>query len=115
MHEVKKVREAREIMQELRYPSVKDVIKMMAKGLLLNMPIPHDILRAEKTYGPDVATVKKKLNSHERVSVPRNLLKHQMMYSDIFYWRGLCFMLSIVQPLRLKFVTAITKRETKPI
>lgn len=117
--EVRKAKEARMIMQELGYPSTRDMIKMMVKGLMINLPItPHDVIRAEKIYGPDVAslkgkTVKRKLKKSEQVIVPRNMMKQQKMFSDIFYWRGISFMLTLVLPLRIKFVTAITKRETK--
>ena len=40
-------------------------------------------------------------------------MKSQEMHSDIFYWRGVGFLLTVVMPLRVRFMTAITKRESK--
>lgn len=117
--EVKKVRQARDMMRQLGYPSTRDMIKMIVKGMMINIPVTvQDVMRAEKIYGPDVAslkgkTAKRKQREKPEVYVPRAMMKKQDMYSNIFYWRGVGFMLSTVMPLRMKFITALTKLESK--
>ena len=116
--EVKRAKKAREVMKQLGYPSTKDMVKMIVKGMIINMPITvHDIIRANKIYGPDVAslkgkTVKRNLKKTSNIYVPRAMMKRQDLYTDIFYWRGIGFMLSIARPLRIKFVTVLSNKET---
>ena len=46
--EIKKAMEAREIMQQLGYSSRRDMIKMIVKGMMTNIPITtQDIIRAD--------------------------------------------------------------------
>lgn len=117
--EVKRAKMARELMRQLGYPSTRDLIKIIVKGMMVNIPVTaQDVIRAEKIYGPDAAslkgkTVKRKPREQPKVYVPRAMMKRQDMFSDIFYWRGVGFMLSIVMPLRIKFITVLTKSETK--
>lgn len=47
-----------------------------------------------------------------RIHVPRSMLKQQEMYTDIFYWNHVGFMLTIALPLRVRFATKISKSET---
>jgi hypothetical protein len=57
--QVEDAKKARKLMQELGYPSSKDLIELVETGGILNCPITaHDIRRAERIYGPDIASLK---------------------------------------------------------
>lgn len=106
-------------MRQLGYPSLRDMNKMLVKGIVVNVPVTiKDILRAEKIYGPDVAslkgkTVKKAINASPRIYVPRSMAKTQDIYSDLFYCKRQGFVLSVLVHLRIVFINAITKSETR--
>jgi hypothetical protein len=93
--------------------------KMLTKGLMINVPITvKDIVRAEMLYGPDMASLKGKTYNRKVISpkatyVPRSMIRTQDMYSDIFHWRGQGFLISIAMPLRIMFIDALTKSETR--
>ncbi len=118
-YDVAQARKVREVMKQLGYPSTRDIIKMITKGMMINLPITaKDVIRSERIYGPDVAslkgkTVKKGLVKEDIIRVPRNMAKNQSLFTDIFYWRGVAFMLSVVIPLRIRLITAISKKESK--
>lgn len=103
--------------REARYIDKNDLIKM--RSLMLNIPVKvNDVIRAQDIYGPDVAsfkgkTVKRKHLQESEIEVPRSIKKRQNLYTDIFYWEGVGFMLTISIPLRKRFITVITKSETK--
>ena len=47
--EVRRAKEAREFMRKLGYPSVRDMVKLIVKGGIINCPVPvDDIMRPEK-------------------------------------------------------------------
>ena len=117
-NEVRKARQARDIMKQLGYPSSRDMIKMIVKGMMINIPITAKyVIRANDIYGPDVAslkgkTVKKKCKKSKEILIPRSMKKKQDLYTDMFYWRGQGFMLSMAMPLGIRFITPVTKPET---
>ena len=92
--EVEGARKARQVLRTLGIPSFADVISMMLKGKILNMPVSvQDLMRAREIYGRDEAeikgkTVNKGTVKFEEISVPRMMEKNQKLYSDIFNIRG---------------------------
>lgn len=117
--EVRRAKEAREFMRKLGYPSVRDMVKLIVKGGIINCPVTvDDIVRAEKLFGPDVAslkgkTTKRKVSGSQRIEVPRSSTKEQKFYSDIFFWREQGFLLTLAKPLDLMFISPLTKSTTK--
>lgn len=75
---LKKAKQAREIMKQLGYPSGRDMINMIVKEMMVNLPITTQyIIKAEEIYGPDVASFKGKTTKLKRkinpnIYVPRN-------------------------------------------
>ena len=85
-NEVRRAKHARNLMRQLGYPSIRDMIKMIVKGWMINIPVTvQDIVRAEKIYGPDVAslkgkTVKRKPREQPKVYVPRAMIRYVLRY-----------------------------------
>jgi hypothetical protein len=59
--EVEDAKRAREFIRKMGYPSTKQAIDLIQSGSVYNCPVTvHDILRAEKIFGPDIAMLKGK-------------------------------------------------------
>lgn len=116
--EVKLAKDARYPMRKLYHPSDNALTRTLTQGVFLNSGVTgSDVLRATSIYGKDVAALKGKTKAggpvaaHE-VLVPAMEQKEQTAYVDIFFWREVPFMLSIVKPLRLLIVLPIVGAQT---
>lgn len=116
--EVEAARKARQVLRTLGVPSFTDVINMMLKGNILNMPITiQDLLRAREIYGRDEAEIKGKMVNKgtikfDHVNVPRMMEKRQKLHTDIFHITGVPFLLSVAMPLDLIVVTHLNYKKT---
>ena len=105
--EVARARKAKALSAKLGYPSIKDYAKMVRTGVL---PSEHgvtvaDIHRAQRIYGPDLASVRGKTTARKpdpvnperipRVEVPSGLNLHV----DIMFVEGLPFLLAVATPI----------------
>jgi hypothetical protein len=54
---VEDARKAKEIIKQLAYPSIKDMVSLIKNVVIINLPITvHDVYRAFRIYGPDIAS-----------------------------------------------------------
>jgi uncharacterized protein Yka (UPF0111/DUF47 family) len=108
--EVEGAKQARELQRRLGHPSVKDLIKMLSSGSILNCPVTvHDVKRAIEIYGPDLASLKGKTTRHKPESVKietidRIIPPEIIICLDVFTISGLPFLLSISKRLNLLMV-----------
>lgn len=116
--EVEGARKARQVLRTLAIPSFTDVINMLLKGKILNVPVSiQDLMRAREIYGRDEAdikgkTVNKGTIKFDEVSVPKMMEKRQKLYSDVFNVKGVPFLLSVAMPLDLIVVTHLSYKKT---
>ena len=105
--EVARTRKAKELSAKLGYSSIKDYAKVVRTGVL---PSEHgvtvaDIHRAQRIYGPDLASVRGKTTARKpdpvnperipRVEVPSGLNLH----IDIMFVVGLPLLLTVATPI----------------
>ena len=109
--EVEDARKARELMKELGYPSEASMIELITTGGILNCPVTaHDVHRATKLWGKDVASMKgkEKLVKSKKVKfefVPRPVVSHLVLHIDLMMVESVIFLISVSTPLGLTIVT----------
>jgi hypothetical protein len=105
--EVIEAQRARRLSKLLGYPSTKDTAKMLSNGSLLNCPITvQDVHRANKIYGPDVASLKGKTKTTKSAEavvqyVPKPMVTEQVLHTDIMFVEGDPYLVSVSTPLGL--------------
>lgn len=108
--EVEDARKAREIMKQLAYPSIKDMVAMIKNGVIVNLPITvHDVYRAFRIYGPDIASLKGKTKLKTPLAIkaeyiPRPLRVGLVMHSDIMFIDKDPYLVTVTTPLGLTVV-----------
>ena len=116
--ELKRAQEARKMMRKTYYASDGALVRTVTKGAMLECPVTgKDVRMATDIYGKDVASLQGKTKdkgpvADDRVFVPAMEQKEQMVYGDMFHWRGVDFILFIVKPLRLLMVQHLPKTDT---
>jgi hypothetical protein len=90
--EVEDARKAKEIIKQLAYPSIKDMVSLIKNGVIINLPITvHDVYRAAfRIYGPDIASLEGKTRLKTPLTIkaeyiPRPLRVGLVMHSDIMF------------------------------
>ena len=100
-------RKARNLMRRYGFASSADLIRLINNGGVINCPITaHDVYRAHKLYGHDVATLKGKCRMRKPLAVqfdpiPRSVVSDLVMHVDIMFVEGSPYLLSITKPLGL--------------
>ena len=111
--EVKSAQEARAIKRKLGYPADSSMIDAIKYGAINNLPVTeHDIHRANKIYGPDIASLKGKTKARkpavaraEYTRTPVEIV--QTMHSDIMFVDKMAFFTSVLLPLDLTMVNPL--------
>ena len=113
--EIERAQNARKMMRRMHYPSDGGLIRTVTKGTMLECEVTgQDIMLATKIYGKDVASLQGKTKdmgptADTRMYVHPMEQKQQVVYSDVFYWREVPFVLFIIKPLRLRMVQWMPK------
>jgi hypothetical protein len=108
--EVEQARIAKDVMRQLAYPSIKDMVSMIKNGVIINLPITiHDIYRAFRIYGPDIAALKGKSKLKKPLAIkpehiPRPLRSGLVLHSDIFFVDRDPYLITVSTPLGLTVV-----------
>ena len=96
---------ARDFIRKLGYASNADAIRMLMSGGIINAPITgHDVYRAQKIFGPDIASLKGKTRASPSAIVklehiPRPIAAEQSMHVDIMFVQSIPFLVSVTVPL----------------
>ena len=106
-YEIERAEKARELIRRLGYPSTAKAVSMINKGSMINCDITSkDIIRAEKIYGPPVASLKGKTTNHklQPTGMDEPLLgveesELQNIHFDIMNVNGIKFMVTVVKPI----------------
>ncbi len=114
---------ARELSARVAYPSNKDLAELLTTGGIINCPVTaHDVARAEKIFGPDIAVLKGKTPKRKSlriklVPVPETVLstKVQNLHCDVMFVDSLPYLLTVSEPLGLRMVKLLDggKRDAK--
>ncbi len=115
-YEVEKAKQARELIVQMGYPSMQNLIKM-AKGMINNLPVSaEDIYRAYKIYGPVLGAVKGKTklvrgNKTVIEHIPRPVQSEVSVHIDILYIsKQIPFLIGVVLPLGMTMVSYLANR-----
>ena len=110
--EVRAARDVREFMIVRGLTSNAEMIRMINSGGILNCPFTvHDVHRANKIYGPDIASLKGKQKktkpfAPKAIENPwRPIRMAQTLCIDLFQICGLWFLISLTLPLGMLMVT----------
>ena len=96
-----------EMMRRLGFVSMKDQAAMLKYGAIINCPVtPADVYRAQRIYGTDIATLKRKTEaSPSRIikiePVPCLMQSTLTLFVDIIFVEGDSYLLSVSKPLGL--------------
>ena len=102
-------------MQELGYPSSKDLIELVETGGILNCPVTaHDIRRAERIYGPDIPSLKGKTKTQKPLDatveyIPRPAMQELTLHCDLMFVKGDPYLLTVFTPLGLTMCTHLSE------
>lgn len=119
--QVRDAEKALELRKRLGFPSSRAMIEMYQNGGIADTSVTiHDILRADKIFGPSIAevqgkSVNKKTPHVDTEIVPRPLNRDQTLHVDIFFVDKEPFLLTKSTPLTLLMITHIKSRKKKDI
>jgi hypothetical protein len=108
--QVKRAREARDLMRKLSYPSVVTMCKLLRSGGIQNCDLtPEDVMRSVKIYGQDLASLKGKTVSHPPSKVPpiiiQNLAQQEVtLYGDVMFIDRDPYFITVSRPLNLTLI-----------
>jgi hypothetical protein len=109
--EVEDAKRARDFIRKMGYPSTKQAIDLIQSGSIYNCPVTaHDIIRAERIFGPDIASLKGKTVhmkdppvKNEYVSKPVSEI--QSLNADLLYVDNKPYLITVSTPLNLTLVS----------
>jgi hypothetical protein len=109
-------------MQRLGFPSNSALVNLLQSGAIINSPCnSSDVYRAERIFGPDVASLKGK-PPHRQVHIAKNLEtfepfveKEQEAYSDVMTLDANPFLVTFLRPLDLTLSTHVKSLKGKDI
>jgi hypothetical protein len=105
--EVQDAKQAMLILRRIGLPGMREFIRLINTGGIVNCPVTaHDVYRANRIYGPVIASLKgkSKLKSPEVVKVehiPRPVISELTLHVDIMVVEGIYFLVSVSMPLGL--------------
>jgi hypothetical protein len=109
--EVEDAKRARDFIRKMGYPSPKQAIDLIQSGSVYNCPVTvHDIIRAERIFGSDIASLKGKrvhmkdpAIKHEYVSKPVSEI--QSLHADLLFVDNKPYLITVSTPLNLILVS----------
>jgi hypothetical protein len=108
--EVQSARLARQLKENLGFPSDGKLVRLITQSGLVNSPVTaQDVYRASKIYGPHIAELKGKLKkkSSEIVKIehiPKPVFVDQVLHCDLMFIDHFPYLVTVVVPLGLKMV-----------
>jgi hypothetical protein len=119
--EVDDAKKAREFIRKMGYPSTRQAIDLVQSGAVLNCPITaHDILRAEKIFGPDIASLKGKTVLTKNVPIKKEYISKpvseiQSLHADLLFVDNNPYLITVSTPLNLILVSDLGGNKTKEV
>ena len=112
--EVIAAKAARRLIETLGFPSSKSTIELIT-SLINNAVSSQDVTRADRIFGPAISALKGKTTQRKAKAVPINLAEakiqiEQVLEVDIFFVKGIIFLLGVFSPLDLAMVHALKRR-----
>lgn len=117
--EIKAAKAARELSKRLGYPSSQDLQSMLRRGVINNSPVTaQDVQRAERLYGPEVASLKGKTKAVKPtvikpIPLPKYVVTELTMLCDLMYIEGDPYLVSVTKPLGLLMVSDLMGSRSK--
>ena len=105
--EIKRAETARSYTRKLHYPSDQALQRSISNGVITNSEITRkDLMLANQLFGPTVESLKGKTKDYGTTGeyvefVPRSETKEQSAHVDVFTYRGVSFLLLVINPLQL--------------
>ena len=102
--EVEGAKAARRLQELLGYPSMKDLIKLLSTGAILNTEVTvKDAIRAQHIYGPSIPALKGKTKIMQARGIkvehiPRPIFAALVLHVDTFFVQGEPYLLSVSTP-----------------
>ena len=90
---------AKDLIRRLGYPSTQALIRLMKTGGLLDCEVTiHDVYRAHKIWGTDIATLKGKTKHTKNSPVRVEYIPRPLEY-DLMFVEGTAYLISVSTPL----------------
>ena len=109
--QVQDAEKARNLMKLLAYPAEDAAINAINKGAIINTPITaHDIHRANKIFGPDLASLRGKTHKHpshpiKNEYLPRQVPSEVTLNTDVMFVGDHAFLISVLTPVSVTLTT----------
>jgi hypothetical protein len=119
--EVRRAKEARELVRNAAYPSERDALNIVEDGNILNVPVTaQDVRRAYEIYGKPAAAVRGRRTNRktrrQQISLELKMPQlEQEMYTDVMQVKGKPFVITLVEPLGLEIVTPVDSEKTEDL
>ena len=115
--EVEEAKLARKFMREMGYSSVTDLVELVKSGMA-NPPVSvAAIYRANRIYGPDVASLKGKMKAEsskivkiDPEHIPREVIVEQTLHVDVMFIYSTPYLIAVSSPLGLTTVSCLDNR-----
>lgn len=119
--DVERAEAARDLKNKLGNPSTKDLVSMIKSGGILNCPVTiHDVYRAIRIWGPDLASIKGKTTRRRPVPVTidpvfRTISADVTLCVDIFKISGISFLLGVSKNFGLYMVRHLNNKKSETL
>jgi hypothetical protein len=106
-------KKAKDLSKVLGYPSPQSIIDMINNGAIINCPVTaKDVARANKIYGPDLASLRGKSRKQKTSSIstdylPREVSSDLTLHVDMMFVNTNAYLISVSTPLGLTIVNEL--------